>query len=120
MVRFCEIIVDFDIALFQKRDQKTDYLILTNVVYMMREVTIENVLKVINESLEVNVDAKHIYINLQTLGMDSMMFIEIIIRLESEFGCEIPDSKLLIMEMDTVYKMYAVLKEIDKIRETAK
>ena len=39
MVRFCEIIVDLDIALFQKRDQKTDYLILTNVVYMMREQT---------------------------------------------------------------------------------
>ena len=42
--------------------------------------------------------------NLTDLGMDSFAFIQIIVAIEEEFECEIPDTKLLIMEMDTLKK----------------
>lgn len=45
--------------------------------------------------------------------MDSITFIRIIVSLEEEFECETPDSKLLLTEMNTVYKMFEVLQSID-------
>ena len=45
--------------------------------------------------------------------MDSMTFIKIIVDLEEEFDCEIPDSKLLFSEMNTVNKIMQVLTEIE-------
>ena len=47
--------------------------------------------------------------DLSELGMDSLAFIRIIVSLEEEFDCEIPDSKLLLSEMNTVNKIYKVL-----------
>ena len=44
--------------------------------------------------------------------MDSITFIQIVVALEEEFECEIPDEKLLITEMDTVQKMLDVLQSI--------
>ena len=41
--------------------------------------------------------------------MDSISFIQTIVSLEEEFECEIPDSKLLISEMNTVNKIIDVL-----------
>ena len=41
-----------------------------------------------------------------------MQFVRIIVALEEEFDCEIPDEKLLITEMDTVQKMVDVLQSI--------
>ena len=46
--------------------------------------------------------------------MDSITFIQIIVKLEETFDCEIPDSKLLISEMDTVQKIFDVLQELYK------
>lgn len=46
------------------------------------------------------------------LGMDSILFIQIVVALEEEFECEIPDEKLLIIEMDTVQKIVDVLQSI--------
>ena len=51
--------------------------------------------------------------SLPELGMDSITFIQIVVALEEEFECEIPDEKLLITEMDTVQKMLDVLQSID-------
>lgn len=50
--------------------------------------------------------------SLPELGMDSITFIQIVVALEEEFECEIPDEKLLITEMDTVQKMLDVLQSI--------
>lgn len=47
--------------------------------------------------------------NLNDLGMDSVMFIQIIVALEEAFECEIPDEKLMIPEMNTVNKIFNVL-----------
>lgn len=48
-------------------------------------------------------------INLEEHGMDSLTLINIIIEIEKEFNCEIPDSKLLIGELNTVNKIYNTL-----------
>lgn len=53
--------------------------------------------------------------NLLSFGMDSITFIKIIISLEDFFNCEIPDSKLIISEMDTINKIYNVIKENEMI-----
>ena len=50
--------------------------------------------------------------DLSNLGMDSIIFIKIVVDLENEFECESPDSKLLIGEMDTVNKIIKVLNNI--------
>ena len=50
--------------------------------------------------------------NLSELGMDSICFIQIIVSLEEEFECEIPDDKLIFSEMNTINKIYKVLKDI--------
>lgn len=44
--------------------------------------------------------------------MDSITFIRIIVSIEEEFECEIPDVKLLITEMNTVNKILKVLTTI--------
>ena len=51
------------------------------------------------------------------LGMDSITFVQIIVALEEEFECEIPDSKLLITEMNTIQKIVEVLKTIQMVGE---
>lgn len=78
----------------------------------MREVTIKGILEVVNESENINVGEEQMEASLPDLGMDSITFIQIIVGLEEMFDCEIPDSKLLITEMDTVQKMFDVLQEI--------
>lgn len=50
--------------------------------------------------------------NLIDLGMDSIKFIHLIVALEEEFECEIPDSKILIPEMDTIEKIIGVLQTL--------
>lgn len=52
--------------------------------------------------------------DLSDFGMDSIGFIKIIVDIEDEFACEIPDSKLIISEMNTVNKIYNVLTSILK------
>lgn len=81
----------------------------------MREVTIKEILDVINESDNLNISEEQLTKNLAELGMDSITFIQIIVKLEEVFDCEIPDSKLLLSEMDTVQKMFDVLEELYKV-----
>lgn len=51
--------------------------------------------------------------DLQMFGMDSLIFIRIIVALEEELECEVPDSKLILTEMNTINKIYDVLTNID-------
>lgn len=50
--------------------------------------------------------------DLSEFGMDSITFIKIIVAVEEEFECEVPDSKLLVGEKCTVNKVFHVLKDI--------
>ena len=78
----------------------------------MKEIKLMDVINVINKSENLKLSASQSEDNLSELGMDSITFIQIIVGLEEAFDCEIPDSKLLITEMDTVQKMFEVLREI--------
>ena len=78
----------------------------------MKEVSTAIVLEIINRSENMEVSQEQIEDSLPELGMDSITFIQIVVALEEEFGCEIPDEKLLITEMDTVQKMLDVLQSI--------
>ena len=50
--------------------------------------------------------------DLREHGMDSIKFITLIVALEAEYRCEIPDEKLLIPELNTVRKIIDVLNSI--------
>lgn len=78
----------------------------------MKEVTVEDILRVINSLDNIEVSTEQLDEYLPNLGMDSISFIQIVVGLEETFDCEIPDSKLLISEMDTVRKMLDVLQEL--------
>lgn len=78
----------------------------------MKEVSTALVLEVINRSENMEVSQEQIEDSLPELGMDSIRFIQMIVALEKEFECEIPDEKLLITEMDTVQKILDVLQSI--------
>ncbi len=79
----------------------------------MKEVSLKEVLSVVNMKLEdVEVMPEQLSENLSSLGMDSFAFIQIIVDLEEKFDCEIPDSKLMVSEMDTVEKIMNVLQEL--------
>lgn len=78
----------------------------------MKEITTEKVLSVINSLPNLQVTSEQLDEELTALGIDSITFIQIIVALEEALECEIPDSKLLISEMNTVGKMIGVLQSL--------
>lgn len=78
----------------------------------MKAVTIDGVLNALNSTEEFKISSEQLEENLLDLGMDSITFIQIIVALEEEFECEIPDEKLLITEMDTVQKIIDALQAL--------
>lgn len=81
----------------------------------MEKITIENVLEILNSNIEnAKITLEQLDSDLSELGLDSITFIQVIVSLEEEFECEIPDSKLLISEMNTVNKIIGVLKSIER------
>ena len=72
------------------------------------------VIKIINETVEgIDLAEEQADRDLRDIGMDSISFIQVIVQLEETFGCEIPDSKLLMAEMNTLNKILNALQEID-------
>jgi len=81
----------------------------------MNNILIEKILEIINDNIENSeIDITQIDEDLITLGMDSIVFIKIVVALEETFQCEIPDSKLLISKMNTVNKIFMVLDSTEK------
>lgn len=77
----------------------------------MKKVTLDMVINTFNTcQLGFDISDKELNVSLTSLGMDSIGFVNLIVAIEEEFECEIPDSKLLISEMDTVEKILNVLK----------
>lgn len=77
----------------------------------MKETTVEKVIEILNANIEnAEISEDKLDEDLSELGMDSITFIKIIVSVEEEFECEIPDSKLLIGEMNTANKIVQVLK----------
>ena len=79
----------------------------------MNNISVEDVLQIINKTDEnLNIKRDQIGENLLDLGLDSIKFIQMVVAIEEAFDCEIPDSKLIMSEMDTVEKIMAVLAEL--------
>ena len=79
----------------------------------MKLVKMEDVLLIINSNIkEIELSQEQITESLTELGMDSITFIQTIVALEEAFECEIPDSKLMLSEMDTVEKIIDVLQAL--------
>lgn len=75
----------------------------------MNEIIVGKVISVLNEVLECEITKEQMDVNLSKFSMDSIAFIRIVVSLEELFNCEIPDSNLIISEMDTMRKMCDVL-----------
>lgn len=76
----------------------------------MNQVTLEKIIAILNEKINgIEITAENANEDLSKLGMDSLTFISIIVSIEEFFHCEIPDSKLIISEMNTANKIYKVL-----------
>ena len=70
----------------------------------------EKVLSIINANVEnEELTSENINDNLMELGMDSIALIKIVVELEEQFDCEIPDSKLLLSELNTINKILQVI-----------
>ena len=80
----------------------------------MKEIAVEKIIEILNENIEsVEISQNALNQDLCELGMDSITFIKIIVALEEKFECEVPDSKLVINEMNTANKILKVLKDIE-------
>lgn len=80
----------------------------------MKEAMKEKILEIVNTNIENGAIIQEQYdSDLTELGMDSLRFIQIIVWLEEEYECEVPDSKLFLTEMNTINKMYEVLTSIE-------
>lgn len=80
----------------------------------MKKVTKHKITEVVNANIDNGAVTSEQYDNdLSELGMDSIRFIQMIVSLEEEFECEVPDSKLILTEMNTVNKIYEVLISIE-------
>lgn len=74
---------------------------------------IEKVLLVVNANIgDANLTQEDLETNFRELGIDSIAFIQMVVDLEEAFECEIPDSKLLLSELDTVEKIVDLLYEL--------
>lgn len=79
----------------------------------MKDITTAKVIEIFNACIDnapINMDVMDN--DLSAIGVDSLVFIKIIVALEEEFECEIPDEKLLIFEMNTVNKIIGILQDL--------
>ena len=82
----------------------------------MVDINIEKILDILNANIENNkITTEQLDHDLSLFGIDSILFIQIIISLEEEFECTIPDSKLLFEEMNTVNKIFNILNSFASI-----
>ena len=72
----------------------------------MDEAMLLKIKRIVEDNLEVQLGDDQLEADLTELGMQSILFIKIVVALENEFECEIPDSKMIMKEMNTLQKTY--------------
>ena len=72
---------------------------------MTKEAMLLQIKRIVQDILGVQLGSGQLEVDLTELGMQSILFIQIVVALEEEFECEIPDSKLLMSDMNTLGKM---------------
>lgn len=76
----------------------------------MNIISKDKILEIVNNNLEdTSIQTEQFDLELDTVGMDSITFIKIIVDLEESFELEIPDEFLLLLKMNTINKMYETL-----------
>ena len=58
---------------------------------------------------EISIDS-----SLQSIGMDSISFIKVVVEIENNFGIEFPEEKLIMSEVDTLAAFCEILEQIVK------
>lgn len=86
------------------------------VIEFMKEPNLDEIVAIVNSCIkEKSISLDKYKENLVDFGMDSMAFIQIIVFLEENFECEIPDTVLLLSEMNTLEKIYNVLQKLYRV-----
>ena len=76
----------------------------------MKTPTVDKLLEIINQRLvDRPITEENLELPLDKAGLDSIGFIHIIVAIEEEYECEIPDSKLIFSELNTVIKIHMLL-----------
>ena len=55
--------------------------------------------------------------DLQSIGMDSILFIKIVVEIEKKFNIEFPDEKLLIIQSNTIKKLCEIVMSCNCMEE---
>lgn len=83
---------------------------------MDRDIIINRIVKIVNESLDgVEIARGQEDVDLTALGLSSISFIRMVVTLEDEFECLIPDDKLYVEEMNTINKILDVVSAVTGI-----
>ena len=76
----------------------------------MRKLTKVKISQIINSILiDVKLTQKEYDTDLIPLGLDSILFIQLIVELEEYYKCEIPEYYLHLTQMNTINKIYNIL-----------
>ena len=79
----------------------------------MKQLTEEQIIDIINSTQkECVIFNNNKQLSFRELGIESISFIRIIVALEDFFDLEIPDSKLIYSQMDSVEKIFNTLQEL--------
>lgn len=73
----------------------------------------EKIIEIVNNILGGGeITEKDVCKDLSEYGLDSLSLIRVVVALEAEFNCQIPDSKLLFIHMNTVEKISSIITEV--------
>lgn len=73
----------------------------------------DDIIKIIQEATNLTIPIENVDLDtdLQSVGMDSISFIKIIVGIENLFEIEFPDEKLLITEAGTLKNLFSIANE---------
>ena len=75
----------------------------------MKLITDEKIIDIINNTSNLKIKKNQIHETFESLGIDSIEYVRIIVELEDYYECEFPDEKLFIREINTVEKIVNIL-----------
>ena len=79
----------------------------------MSEISVYDVLEVVNNNLNNSkISNNQLDVDIFKGYVDSVTFVQTLVELEEKFNCTIPDSKLLPDEMNTINKIYKIIKDL--------
>lgn len=77
----------------------------------MKEPTKSKILEIINHNKNIKINEDQSNVSFDNLGIDSIDFVRIVVEIEDYYECFFPDEMLIITRLNTVDKIFDVLKE---------